>query len=109
MLITTIALAAGDGTALATYGRALSKLEAGQEPKYGWIRMPGSGDQTRPLGAPTVPRSSMDTVLTERGMEISLEFISNDRVLTGTGQEMSVTRPAPPECPCQSLQRQDAQ
>lgn len=82
LLITTIALAAGDVTALTTNGKPLSRLAAGQETKYGWMRMPGSGDQARPLGAPTIPRSLMDTVLTGMGLEIDLVFISNDRVLT---------------------------
>lgn len=82
LLITTIALAAGDVTALTTNGKPLSRLEAEQETKYGWIRMPGSGDQARPLGAPTIPRSSMDMVLTEKGLEIDLVFIPNHRKLT---------------------------
>ena len=38
------------------------------------------GDQAKPLGAPIIPRSSMDTMLTERGLEINLAFISNDGV-----------------------------
>ena len=87
LLITTIALATGDLTALTTNGKSLSRLEAGQEKKYGWIRMPGSGDQARPLGAPTIPRSSMDILLTEGGLEIDLEFIPNDQVLTAAEQK----------------------
>lgn len=82
LLITIIALGAGDVTALTTNGRRLTRLEAGQNSRYGWIRMPGSGDQARPLGAPTIPRSSMDVILTQRGLEIDLEFLSNDQVLT---------------------------
>ena len=82
LLIIAIALAGGDVTALTTNGKPLSSLEAGREKRYAWIRMPGSGDQARPLGAPTIPRSSMDMVLTDRGLEIDLEFIPNDQVLT---------------------------
>lgn len=55
--------------------------------------MPGSGDQAKLPGAPIIPRSLMDTVLTERGLEIDLEFVSNDHFLTAARQEVSVTRP----------------
>ena len=85
LLITTIALAAGDVTALTANGRPLSQLGVGQATKYGWIRMP-SGDQARPLGAPTIPRSSVDSMLTERGLEIDLEFIPNENVLIAAEQ-----------------------
>ena len=81
LLVTVIALAAGDVTALTTNGEPLSRLEAGQETKYAWIRTPGSGDQARPLGAPTIPRSSMDMSLTGRGLEIDLVFIPSDQRL----------------------------
>lgn len=81
LLITSIALAAGDVTALTTNGKQLSKLEPGQEARHGWVRMPSSGDQARPLGVPAIPRSQMDMVLTEKGLEIDLVFIPNDQVL----------------------------
>ena len=87
LLTTIIALAAGDVTALTTNGLPLSQIEGEQETKYRWIRMPGSGDQSRPLGAPTIPRSAMDMVLTERGLEIDLEFIPNDGVFFAPEQK----------------------
>ncbi len=81
LLVTVIALAAGDVTALTTNGEPLGRLEAVQETKYAWIRIPASGDQARPLGAPTIPRSSMDMLLTGRGLEIDLVFIPSDQRL----------------------------
>ncbi|KAI9727405.1 MAG: hypothetical protein M1834_008411 [Cirrosporium novae-zelandiae] len=78
-LITIVALAAGDPTALTLNGLKLRSLNENQ-----WLRMPlpGGGDQARPQGSPIIPPTIMNTCITKRGLEIDVVHLCTHKSIS---------------------------
>ncbi|KAI9878789.1 MAG: hypothetical protein M1830_010530 [Pleopsidium flavum] len=73
-LITVVALAAGDATALAVNGRRIYSLKAQEEEQAQWVQMPGASDDARPTGAPTIPRTVIDARIRDQELELNMLF-----------------------------------
>lgn len=92
-LITLIALAAGDATALTTTG----PRPIGDKERYGknrhWIRSPSGADQARRTGAITVPRTTIDVKVVEDGLELEILFFGANAILTSPSHHyLSIAR-----------------
>lgn len=92
-LITLVAMAAGDTTALTTNGpRSLGgggKLGKHRQ----WMRAPSHGDQARRTGALTIPRTRIDVKVVEDGLELEVLFLGTNAVLTSPSQHyLSIAR-----------------
>lgn len=92
-LITLIALAAGDATALTSNG----PRPIGDKERFGkdghWIRIPSTEDQLRRRSAITIPRTKMDVKVVEDGLELEILFLGVGANLTAPSQNhLSVAR-----------------
>jgi hypothetical protein len=77
-IITIIALAAGDGTALTANGTSIKPVEGRRELQ--WIRLPGHMDSLRPIGPSRLPKITMDLALMPQGLELDVTFICTSSV-----------------------------
>lgn len=93
-LVSLIAMAAGDVTALTTTGPRLMINGQEQLEKYrNWIKMPSSGDQLRRRGAFTIPRTELDVRVVEDGLELEILFLGTNLCLKSPSRQyLSIAR-----------------
>lgn len=92
-LITLIAIAAGDTTALTTNG----PRPIGDKGQFGknrhWIRIPSSEDQLRRRSASTHPRTTIDVKVVEDGLELEILLLGAGALLTAPSHHhLSIAR-----------------
>ncbi len=92
-LVSLIAMAAGDVTALTTNGpRSIGSGEQSVKNKK-WIRLPSSGDQARSPGVHTIPRTNINSKIVADGLELDVIFLETHRALTAPSQNyLSIAR-----------------
>lgn len=92
-LITLVAMAAGDTTALTTNGPRSINSDGQTWKNRQWIRVPSSGDQARRMGALTIPRTTINAKVVRDGLELDMVFLGTNLALTSPSQHyLSIAR-----------------
>ena len=93
VMITMIALAAGDTTAMTTNGSKLIDDQREIPQNKRWIRAPSSADQLRAVGYKPIPRTKINAKLVTEGLELDLFFLGTNLDLRSPSQyHLSIAR-----------------
>ena len=92
-LVSLVALAAGDVTALTANGpRSIGDGEQSVKNRR-WIRVPSSKDQARRPGLRIIPRTNINSKIVADGLELDVLFLETHCALTGPSQNyLSIAR-----------------
>ena len=92
-MVTMIALAAGDTTALTTNGSKSIDNQRGTQGNKRWIRAPCTIDQLRPVGYKPIQRTKIDAKLRTEGLELDLFFLGTNLDMGSPSQHhLSIAR-----------------
>ena len=93
VMITMIALAAGDTTAMTTNGSKLIDDQHEIPQNKRWIRAPSSADQLRAVGYKPIQRTKINAKLVTEGLELDLFFLGTNLDLRSPSQhQLSIAR-----------------
>lgn len=92
-LITLVAMAAGDVTALTANGSRATEGEGQSRKNRHWMRIPVTADQARPPDVLAIARTTIDVKVLEDGLELEILFFGSNLSLTSPSQHcLSIAR-----------------